>query len=91
MIADFMKDDLTIIKHLDAKIDNLISNMKEACDSNNYNYTMSDLHKKVNSEETLIEYIRDTEKIFNLSKADIESFDDYTLNKYVRKLDSLWG
>lgn len=57
----------------------------------NYNYTSEDLHKNVNEEETLIEYIRDSEHNFALSEANVDVMTDLELNKYVMKLDLMWN
>lgn len=56
-----------------------------------YTYTISDLNKKINDEETLMEYIRDTENTFELEKVDVENLCDSELNMYIAKLDLMWS
>lgn len=77
---------------LDNKIDSAISSLVKIAESTNsqYGYTREDLSKKVNDDETLEEYIRDTEETFNLARKELEALSDFELNEYVKFLDGLW-
>ena len=75
-------------QRLDAKIDKAIKEVKQL--SEKTWYTSADLDTKVNSDETLREYIRDTEKEFGKSKADVDNMSNAELNEYISGLDSLW-
>lgn len=78
-----------IINKLDDKIDNQINSLLAL--GNGYHYTIADLNKKVNEDETLEEYIRDTEESFSLPKKELTVLSEDELNSYVKKLDSYWG
>ena len=78
-----------IINKLDDKIDNQINSLLAL--GNSYHYTIADLNKKVNEDETLEEYIRDTEESFSLPKKELTVLSEDELNSYVKKLDSYWG
>ncbi len=78
-----------IISKLDDKIDSQINSLLAI--NNNYDYTIADLSKKVNEDETLEEYIRDTEESFSLPRRELSILSDNELNSYVKKLDSYWG
>ena len=73
---------------LDNKIDTNINQLIENAGS--YQYSVDDLGKKVNDEETLEEYIRDTECEFNLPKKSLNNLSVQELTNYVAYLDSLW-
>ena len=77
---------------LDKKLDNAVSSLLEKTVGYGVAdvYTLEDLNKKVNNDETLEEYIRDTEKTFNLERKDLQAMSDKELNSYVQYLDSLW-
>ena len=51
----------------------------------------ANLDKKVNKEETLREFIRDSENEFQISNEDIDNMQDDELGEYVEWLDDLWG
>lgn len=51
----------------------------------------ANLDKKVNKEETLREFIRDSENEFQISNEDIDNMTDEELEEYVEWLDDLWG
>lgn len=73
---------------LDNKIDANINQLIENAGS--YQYSVADLNKKVNDEETLEEYIRDTEHEFGLEKRELSNLTSQDLTSYVAYLDSLW-
>ncbi len=75
-------------QRLDDKIDTSIKEMLQLAEKTAY--ITEDLDKKVNAEETLREYIRDTESTFSLEKKDVDSMTSVELNAYVDYLDSLW-
>lgn len=75
-------------KRLDDKIDKSINDLIYL--SGKTVYTITDLDSKVNADETLREYIRNTEKEFMKKRADIDDMDDAELNTYIDYLDSLW-
>lgn len=79
-----------IVASLDNRIDAKINEILKLANESQYSYTMKDLNKSVNSEETLLEYIRDTEHEFNLPLKELESLSNKELNEYVSKLDQLW-
>ena len=51
----------------------------------------ANLDKKVNSEETLRDFIRNSETEFEFTHADIDNIPDEELEDYVEWLDDLWG
>jgi glutaredoxin len=51
----------------------------------------ANLDKKVNKEETLREFIRNSEDEFEFANVDIDNVEDEELEKYVEFLDDLWG
>ena len=54
-------------------------------------YTSEDMHTKVNENETLLQFIRNTEKEFNLNVANLGAMTDNEFNDYIDFLDELWG
>lgn len=77
------------LERIDDRIDAMINDiLNEAAVA--YNYTVADLDSKVNTEQTLREYIRDTEMEFGQASADIESMSAEALNNYIKKLDTFW-
>lgn len=73
-------------KRLDKHVCNKIDEYLEKHDPK-YNYSLDDLNKKVNDDETLLEYIRDSEKEFGLEE---KKLTDENLNSYIKKLDIFW-
>jgi len=53
-------------------------------------YTSEDMHTKVNENETLLQFIRNTENEFNLNVADLGAMTDNEFNDYIDFLDELW-
>ena len=53
-------------------------------------YTSEDMHTKVNENETLLQFIRNTEKEFNLNVANLGAMPDKEFNDYIDFLDDLW-
>lgn len=51
----------------------------------------ANLDEKVNSQETLREFIRNSEKEFEFKCIDIDNMSDDELEEYVEWLDDLWG
>jgi hypothetical protein len=49
------------------------------------------LNEKVNEQETLLDFIRDTEKEFKLSENSFYTMDIEELEKYIDFLDRLWN
>jgi hypothetical protein len=49
------------------------------------------LNEKVNGEETLLDFIRDTENEFNLPEKSFYIIDNKELEQYVNFLDDLWN
>ena len=73
-------------KYIDEKIeqyirDNVLPNL---------NYTHDDLNKMVNDDETLLEFIRDSEFIFSFDEVDLDQMSDDELNMYIAKLDMMY-
>lgn len=84
------KDDLSLIRHLDDKIDNNIKALLESCGL--FYYTIEDLDKQVNESETLREYILDTESTFHVTREKpLEEFSGEELTEYVVLLDKLYS
>lgn len=79
-----------IVNRLDDRINLSIKEILKLVSESQYLYTIDDLHKLVNSEETLLEYIRDTEHEFSLPRKELESLGVKELNEYIYKLDQLW-
>lgn len=75
-------------KRLDDKINASITQLLESVGK--YEYSVSDLTEKVNSEETLEEYIRDTENHFGLPRKELTSMSSAKLTAYVGYLDTFW-
>ena len=77
---------------LDEKLDSAVSSLIRVAESADtvYQYKQKDLTQKVNDEETLEEYIRDTESTFNLERKELKELSDVELNDYVKYLDTLW-
>jgi len=53
-------------------------------------YTSEHMHTKVNENETLLQFIRNTEKEFNLNVANLGAMPDKEFNDYIDFLDDLW-
>ena len=73
----------------DDKLNSAITKLKAM--SNYTRYTVKDLDKLVNNEETLREYIRNTEKEFSLEQKMLDNISDNELNDYVTHLDLRWA
>lgn len=56
----------------------------------NYSYTHEDLNKKINEDETLLEFIRDSEMTFSLDEVDLDQMTEEELNMYILKLDTMY-
>ena len=56
----------------------------------NYSYTHEDLNKKINEDETLLEFIRDSEIAFSLDEVDLDQMTTEELNMYILKLDTMY-
>lgn len=56
----------------------------------NYNYTHKDLNEMINEDETLLEFIRDSELAFGLDEADLDKMSTEELNMYIIKLDTMY-
>lgn len=56
----------------------------------NYSYTHEDLNKKINEDETLLEFIRDSEIAFGLDEADLDQMTEEELNMYILKFDTMY-
>ena len=56
----------------------------------NYSYTHEDLNKKINEDETLLEFIRDSEMTFSLDEVDLDQMTTEELNMYILKLDTMY-
>lgn len=52
---------------------------------------ISDIYGYGDNEETLREYITDSEETFQLEKQDLDNMSDSNLEKYVCMLDSYWN
>ncbi|WHH58458.1 hypothetical protein [Petroclostridium sp. X23] len=50
----------------------------------------SNLYKKVNEEETLLEFIRNSEKEFDFEEEDLETMSEDDFTEYVNYLAELW-
>jgi len=53
-------------------------------------YTLLDLNKQVNEDETLLEFIRNSEKAFEMEVKALEIMSNTELNNYINFLDYLW-
>lgn len=53
-------------------------------------FSVEDLDIKINDDETLREYIIDSEKTFLLEHKDLDSMSTEELTEYVNKLDRRW-
>ena len=53
-------------------------------------YTSEDMNKPVNENETLLQFIRNSEKEFNLNVANLGAMTDNEFNDYINFLDDLW-
>ena len=74
---------------LDQKLNGCITSLLE--NSVDFFSTPADLDTKVNSEETLRQYIRNTEKEFGLEPKNVDDMIGDELTNYVKHLDMLWG
>lgn len=79
---------IDIVDKLDTKINDAIENIIST--KADYNYTLADLDKKINDEETLREYIADSEETFYLPKVSVDDLTNEELNNYVKQLDKRW-
>jgi len=53
-------------------------------------YTSEDINKQVNENETLLQFIRNSEKEFNMNVACLGSMTDKEFNDYINFIDDLW-
>jgi len=53
-------------------------------------YTSEDMNTKVNENETLLQFIRNSEKEFGLNVVCLGSMTDKEFNNYIDFLDDLW-
>jgi len=53
-------------------------------------YKCIDMHIKVNENETLLQFIRNTKKEFNLNVANLGAMTDNEFNDYIDFLDEMW-
>jgi len=53
-------------------------------------YTSEDMNKPVNENETLLQFIRNSEKEFGMNVACLGSMTDKEFNNYIDFLDDLW-
>lgn len=79
----------SIVERLDEKINTAIKNSIKLANTPT-KFTVGDLNGKINNSETLLDYIRDSEKEFNLKEADVFNMDSAHLTSYIAFLDDLW-
>lgn len=48
------------------------------------------MNKKINEDETLLEFIRDSEIAFSLDEVDLDQMTTEELNMYILKLDTMY-
>ena len=48
------------------------------------------MNKKINEDETLLEFIRDSEIAFGLDEVDLDQMTTEELNMYILKLDTMY-
>ena len=53
-------------------------------------YTSNDMNKQVNENETLLQFIRNSEKEFGMNVANLGVMTDKEFNDYIDFLDELW-
>lgn len=53
-------------------------------------YTKEDLDKPVNDNETLREYIKNSENELGMDPSEIDTMKDSELNEYIEFIDYLW-
>lgn len=53
-------------------------------------YTSKDMHIKINKNETLLQFIRNSEKEFGMDVACLGTMTDKEFNDYIDFLDDLW-
>jgi len=53
-------------------------------------YKSEDINKQINENETLLQFIRNTEKEFGMNVANLGSMTDKEFNDYVDFLDDFW-
>ena len=75
---------------LDKYISKEIENYMKTNVLPNYSYTHEDLNKQINEDETLIEFIRNSELVFSLDEADLAQMTTEELNMYIAKLDVMY-
>lgn len=75
---------------LDKYISKKIENYLKTNVLPNYSYTHEDLNKKINEDETLLEFIRDSEITFSLDEVDLDQMTEEELNMYILKLDTMY-
>lgn len=83
-MSNSLLDPVGANSHMDRFV---LRKIDEFLSSADFGYTLKDLNTMVNDEETLLEYIRDSEKEFNLPE---KKLTDSNINSYVRRLDLLW-
>ena len=54
-------------------------------------FTLKQLNDKVNDEETLLDFIRNSEKAFDMDHRNVFMLDDEGLTNYDEYLDDLWN
>lgn len=54
------------------------------------NKRICDVEKGTSNTQTYLEFIRESEKEFNMKKADFEKYSDEELTEYFEFLDYLW-
>lgn len=54
------------------------------------NKRICDVEKGTSNTQTYLEFIRESEKYFDLKRMSVESYSDEMLNKYFEFLDYLW-
>lgn len=77
-------------ENLSNKVNNKIEKAVDEGICFSYTYTHADLTSMVNEEETLEEYIRDSEEEFDLPTCNLLNLSLEELNSYIKRLDSLW-
>lgn len=75
---------------LDKYISKEIENYLKTNVLHNYSYTHEDLNKKINEDETLLEFIRDSEIAFSLDEVNLDQMTTEELNMYILKLDTMY-
>lgn len=91
-LASSISDDeaLQMIYRAESKLRSDIQSCVETAHGADRLFTVADLDKLVNEEETLREFIAGSEEEFNLPCAVLDSMSDAELNAYIRRIDNLW-